>query len=292
MEAPVKQVSRPVSSNYSIPSFRPDSPLYKVYLKASFLPWHYVIRTAATPTLNRVAVGPRKGPMRIREVTSLLVTGICAAGCVALYATIPPAGDLELINRLDTVVQLRFADPAPLSLGMSRVARPVSMGTHFYPKRVSARDFQPQTPVEKAVIDSLEERHTQVGFYVFGSAIAGSEASALNYRALKGPAAMTRGTPRPAWYPSSSNPATVDPNALPDWKAIYPLASKSMRSFQDGGQGFETTVGDWNIAVRPVVASQQKCVTCHNSTAFGWQHTIKLNDPIGGVIYAYRRPIG
>ena len=231
--------------------------------------------------------------MNIKQAASLLAAGICAAGCVALYATIPPAADLELINRLDALVQHRFQDPAPLSLGMSRVARPVSMGTHFYPKRASARDFQPENAVENVVISALEEQHIQVGFYVFGNVITSLEASDVtldSYRALKGPAAMTRGTPRPAWYPPSRKTVAVDPNALPDWEAIFPLASKAMRSFQDGGQGFEIVAGDWNIAARPVIASNQRCVNCHNSMAFGRQRTIKLNDPIGGVLYAYRRP--
>jgi hypothetical protein len=227
--------------------------------------------------------------MKIKDVASLLAAGICAAGCAALYATIPPAPDLELINRLDAVVQHRFQDPAPLSLGMSRVARPVSMGTHFYPKRASARDFQPESPVEKEVIDALEKQQTQVGFYVIGNVITSlppSDVTLVSFRALKGPAAMTRGTLRPTWYPPSRKTVAGDPNALPDWEAIYPLASKAMKTFQDGGQGFETTFGNWNIAARPVIASQQRCVTCHNSMDL----QVKLNDPIGGVLYAYRHP--
>jgi hypothetical protein len=224
--------------------------------------------------------------MNIKKAASLLAAGICAAGYVALYATIPPAPDLDLINRLDTVVQHRFQDPKPFSLGMSRIARPVSMGTHFYPKRSSPRDFQPESPTEKVVIGALEEQRTQVGFYVFGSDIVGSEASELNYLALKGPAAMTRRTPRPTWYPPSAKTGAVNPNGLPDWEAIYPLARKAMQSFEDGGQGFETAFGNWNIAARPVIASQQRCVTCHDTS----EHPIKLNDPIGGVLYAYRRP--
>jgi hypothetical protein len=227
--------------------------------------------------------------MRITEVASLLAAGICAAGCVALFATLPPAPDLELINRLDTVVQHRFQDPAPLNLGMSRIAQPLSMGIHFQPHRNSLSDFLAETAAERAVVDALEEHQTQVGCYVFGSAVDNSAPSDLNYRALKGPAAMTPGTPRPLWYPPAAKTAAVDPNALPDWNAIYPLAGKAMRSFQDGGQGFENAVGNWNIAARPVIASQQRCVTCHNSPAIG-RHTIKLNDPIGGVLYAYRRP--
>jgi len=85
---------------------------------------------------------------------------------------------------------------------------------------------------------------------------------------------VTRGTPRPAWIPL--------PGALPDWKTIYPIARRAMKSFEDGGNGFETTVDSWTIAARPVVAAKQTCVACHN-------HSVELNKPIGGLLYAFRR---
>jgi hypothetical protein len=68
---------------------------------------------------------------------------------------------------------------------------------------------------------------------------------------------------------------------LPDWRTIYPLAQRAMRSFADGGAGFETTIDSWRIAARPVIAGQQKCLTCHPG--------VKLDRPLGGVLYAYRR---
>jgi hypothetical protein len=53
-----------------------------------------------------------------------------------------------------------------------------------------------------------------------------------------------------------------------------------MKSFNDGGAGFETEMDSWSIAARPVLASQQRCLGCHDAS---------LNQPIGGVLYAYRR---
>jgi len=228
--------------------------------------------------------------MRSSHLATFVILAIAAFGCAAIVATTTPEADLDLINRLDTLVQHRFEDPAPANLGMSRVARPQSFGVHFAPARTYTTDFQPENPAEQSAIASLEERGDQVGLYLYGSAIADAPPSAMNYRALKGPAALTRGTPRPNWYPSQPQTAVVNPDALPDWNAIYPLASRAMRSFADGGRGFETEFNGWTIAARPVVASQERCVSCHNNTIYHPTRTVKINESIGGVIYAFRHP--
>ena len=116
---------------------------------------------------------------------------------------------------------------------------------------------------------------------MFGRAVLDSDPEKLDFRALKGPAAMTAGTPRPAWYPASEM-GLVSENPLPDWKAVYPLARRAMKSFSDGGTGFETQIDSWKVAARPVMASQQRCLTCHNG--------VSLDQPVGGVLYAYRVP--
>ena len=207
------------------------------------------------------------------------------------------ATDLKLIEDLDQCVQTRFQEPAPQSLGMSRVALPASFGQHFRPNLVTQRDFDPANEPERNAIAALEDRHMQVGFYLVGRAIASSSVANPNYRALKGPGAMTRGTPRPAWYPGTGAPAIVVPDALPDWQAIYSLGRKAMLSFEDGGKGFETTLNSWKIAARPVMASEARCVSCHNVRIFNPVTNtlsesgdgVKLNQAIGGVLYAYRR---
>jgi hypothetical protein len=223
-----------------------------------------------------------------RTIPSLFI-GTCFAGCVALIAHNSTAPDLPLIDQLDEAVQHRFQDPAPLSLGMSRAVNPLSFGIHYTPTMTSQRDFNPENSAERKVLADLEERKTQVGFYLFGTAVVSSEAASLNYRALKGPAAMTRNTPRPAWYPGLVKNAAPPPGSLPDWNAIYPLARKAMRSFEDGGKGFETTFDTWNIAARPVIASQERCLMCHTGEIPGTSHAAKLNQAIGGVLYAFRR---
>jgi hypothetical protein len=220
-----------------------------------------------------------------------------------------PASDLPNIDEFDQLMQLRFqtGGPAPAAgsfvaglnhtllppgspnaLGMSRMVAPPSFGQPFLPRFNVTRDFEPENDAEKDALAALEASPVQVGLYLFGRAILNSNVDVRNYRALKGPAAVTQGAPRPRWYPTGENPA-APPDALPDWKAIYPLAQRAMKSFADGGSGFETSLGTWNIAVRPVVASQDRCIACHNSNAYGTGGAVVMHQPLGGLIYAYRR---
>jgi hypothetical protein len=217
-----------------------------------------------------------------------LTAGMSLSGCLLLGGN-PGVPNLRLIDRLHECIENRFADPAPLSLGMSRIARPSSFGAHFQPIVTSRRDFDPQNPAEKTAIAGLEGQQVQVGLYLFGAAVATSTADELNYRALKGPAAVTSGTPRPSWYPLLAEVAVPNPGGLPDWRAIYPVASRAMKSFEDGGKGFETRLDTWNLAARPVIATQDRCVSCHNHQAYNRGASVRLGHPVGGVIYAFRQ---
>jgi hypothetical protein len=195
----------------------------------------------------------------------------------------PKSNDLQLVDKFNDAIQARFADPAPAMLGISRMTTPASMGHSFTPLTTNVRDLDPGATALIDAANALEAAGLQTGFYVFGEAVTESPAEAMSFRALKGPAVATVGTPRPCWYPPLDTACKNLTNALPDWKEIYPLAQRAMRSFADGGKGFETPHGVWNIAVRPVLASAPHCVMCHVT------NSIRVNRPLGGVIYAFRR---
>src|SRR5262249_48139575 len=148
--------------------------------------------------------------------------------CIALYATLHTnPSDVRLIARLDEVIQRRFAALPITTLGMSRVVQPSSFGEHFQPVRTAERDFQPTSAVEEVLIADMERAGLQVGLYLFGAAIEKAAPDALNFRALKGPGAITKGTPRPRWYPGLLDVTPripPSPDALPGWKTIYPVA--------------------------------------------------------------------
>lgn len=181
-----------------------------------------------------------------------------------LLLGLPP---VPTINDLDLQIQVRFeTPPLPNELGMSRIARPSSMGRPFEPILTTKRDFHPENAAERKVIAGLEAQRIEVGLYLFGQAIEHDGPELLNYRALKGPAAVTKVTDRAA---------------LPDWNTMYPLARRAMNSFEDGGQGFETTQDSWQIVLRPVMAKQRTCTGCHAG--------VTLGKPVGGVLYAFRQ---
>jgi hypothetical protein len=197
--------------------------------------------------------------------------------CFALFAGHPKPPDLPLIDRFQEQVQRRFETPLPDSFGMDRMVRPSSMGGHFQPVRTAERDFVPENAMEREILGKLEENAVQLGLYVFGTAILAAPPHSENYRALKGPGTITRMTPRPTWYPGQPKTDEAPADALPDWNAVYPLAQRAMRSFEDGGAGFETKLATWDIAARPVSASE-RCAACHGKA----KH-------LGGVLYAFRR---
>ena len=231
--------------------------------------------------------------LRILSLASLSLLLLTQLGSARLPGAVEA---LPLIEQLDYYVQERLSNPLPDALGMSRIMVRSSFGTHFRPVISDKRDFAPQDDGERKALAVLEDRKIQVGLYLIGASILSENSGALNFRSLKGPGAVTIDTPRPKRYPSllvsvgpERLPVTVAGDAttvyLPDWIAIYPVAQRAMRSFRDGGKGFETEFQDWTIAARPAIASSSKCVSCHNILDAA---SLKLGEAVGGVLYAYR----
>jgi len=216
-----------------------------------------------------------------------------------------PPSDLDTIEQFNQAVQIRFQSlPANLSshgslstlvlnlppepaLGMNRMASARSFGRPYLPEFDAKRDFEPQTDTERKILACMERDGLQVGFYVFGRAILDAAPQAPNFRALKGPAAITAGTPRPRSYPTGDN-RNAAPDALPDWNAIYPLARNAMITFADGGSGYDMAFGSWIVSARPVIAAENRCVACHSPSAFGKGTSVTLHGAVGGVLYAWR----
>ena len=189
-------------------------------------------------------------------------------------------GKLSIIDEFDHIIQARLVSPSVAigvrpPLGMSRVAFPQSYGTHFSPILSNNSDFVPQNDHEKDIIAQLESENLELGLFLFGEAVMDRPAIHRDFRAMKGPAAITTGTRR---------------SGLPSWNAAYPVAMKAMKNFQDGGHGFETELDGWTIAARPAIAKSERCVGCHNMQRGASKKPLHLGDAVGGVLYAYKTP--
>jgi hypothetical protein len=51
------------------------------------------------------------------------------------------------------------------------------------------------------------------------------------------------------------------------------------------GPGYDVKKGDWNIAIRPLRASNQACIQCHTTV----DAAPKLGDALGVVMYVFRQ---
>ncbi len=178
----------------------------------------------------------------------------------------PGPRNIDLVNCFDDLIQARFRDPMPQTLGMNRAVTANSFGQNYQPIFTDLRDFMPQNPAERSLLAELEQQHVQLGIYVFGLDVVRSEPSALNFRALKGPAVITAGTPRASWYP-----ANVEPSGHLFAPPLVALQSESSNR---------------TVAARPLIASEVRCVPCHNATTPG---RAALQQPLGGILYAFRK---
>ena len=207
----------------------------------------------------------------------------------AWLAILPTEKPANLLEEFDRTIQMRLENPRPESLGMSRVMIRPSMGTHFVPQVSDRRDYAPENEREREILARMEQQGLQVGLYLFGAAVADDPVESFSYRALKGPGAITIGTPRAHWYPRlASKEAPAVAGQLPDGREMYAVAQRAMKSFANGGEGFATKVREWNVMVRPAYAREGRCVHCHNAP--GTKSTFRVGDALGGVIYAYRQP--
>ncbi|MBL8234246.1 MAG: hypothetical protein JNL98_37465 [Bryobacterales bacterium] len=219
---------------------------------------------------------------------ALILLGLCAVLLAMADSEKDPFDPLKAVEEFDALVQKRLADPLAPEFGMQRIVDVRGLGRHLVSelehgglRTRMTHSFHPKDEVERNVVSKLVAHNVEMGLYLVGAAVLGRMTERHDARALRGPGMVTpgKGLPRGTLPP--------DPDALPGLQAIYPLAHRAMRTFRDGGKGFEAKHGTWNIAARPTLASDQRCVDCHNATGQTGR-TFKRGDALGGVLYAYR----
>jgi hypothetical protein len=134
------------------------------------------------------------------------------------------------------------------------------------------RQFRPENPAEQAVVNQLEQKGYEVALYLAGRNVMAAAPSApmvAFYRhGVQGPAYITR---------------LRNPGELPRQEALLEESRSALASFQTG-QGYEIQRGEWTVAMRPLRATNETCVRCHNVAGAN----VKMNGVLGVAMYVYR----
>lgn len=189
-----------------------------------------------------------------------------------------PAHDCSPVAALDQCVQQRFS--AMERFGIRRV---ITFPFHL-------QHFRPENEKEKNVIAELEKDGWTVSFYLVGRSVLGAkpdqslwEKTAGNYysrKPINNPILLTKD-------------AKIDD--LPKPLELWEQTRKAMTAFS-GTDQYDFPVGKWQVAARPVRASQQACLQCHSQRAETIDgqgkvvsQGLKVGDPLGAVLYVYSR---
>ena len=180
---------------------------------------------------------------------------------MAALARLDPPGNStpDEILQLHECIKLRFLDTR--SFGMRRILPQQFHGIH---------DFRAENPVEQHVLDKLRQRGYDVALYMAGLKIL--EASpVLNGRrySVQGPAFMT------PWRQDE----------FPEPKTLLDDSRRALIDFETAA-GYEIQKPGWKVAMRPMLATTERCVGCHKSG--DTNSALKIGNPIGVAMYVYR----
>lgn len=191
----------------------------------------------------------------MRPIALLTLTATLTTLSAATLPTTKTTEPVE-ISRLNECIQTRFQDRK--SFGMNRIAIP-----RFHD---GLRTFVPENPTEQALVEQMKKKGLEVATFLVGRL------------ALKAPEF-------PTWRTGLQGPAFVTPaGALPDAAAIFAEGKKALATIGDG-PGYDVKSAGWTVAMRPLRASNQGCISCHTTSA----STPKLGDALGVVMYVYRQ---
>ena len=190
--------------------------------------------------------------------------------------------DSRLLSLLDDSVQRRFKD-IDKGFGYRRI---IAAGS-------TPHRFNPENPTELKAVDELRTARMEVFLYVAGRSVLGkrppdTEPNADSRMRIKGPASVT--------------PMRIDIFAdyeedLPRPSELWDQARAAMLAFHISGDTYEFAIGKWRFSARPVRATEQSCLDCHDARvtakvlpSLGGPDLVmnaKIGDPLGVVLYAY-----
>lgn len=187
----------------------------------------------------------------------------------------------EALDVFDRAVQRRFHNV--IGFGMNRIS--------------TRRWFVPETTEEKDAVKALRHDGYEVCLYLVGRNILqdipeerrksepffGSGVSHL----MSGPVFVGEGTLK----------------GLPEGREMWEPAREALRKFDNGASRTSFEIAGWNIEARPVMASDDKCLSCHgydsrlvsDPQAPGrrrmeiQRNQLRIGDTLGVLLYVHRK---
>lgn len=162
--------------------------------------------------------------------------------------------EFEELSRLNECIQTRFLSRT--SFGMNRIAA----------QHHGARTFHPENAGESALVDRIRKKGYELAVFLAGRSVL----EAPLPLGVQGPAFVTN---------------LRDAKQLPGPDTLLPQSRAALASFQTG-DGYDIHMGDWTVAMRPLRASNESCIACHNARAS--RPGVQIGDALGVVMYVFR----
>lgn len=197
--------------------------------------------------------------IRVRRLIALAPLAAWAGLCT-VNAETGAAPDARLVNALDKVIQSRFQEIDGRSFGISRIG----------PQHV--RKFEATTGAERTAVADLESAGWEVRLYVPSRAqLSASRKDNSKFQWSVGRDVIIVG------YESSKA-------HLPRTAVLWENASKALALFETKSE-HAFKADQYHIIARPVRASKQACLDCHNRGG----KTLKVDDTLGVALYAFAK---
>jgi hypothetical protein len=188
------------------------------------------------------------------------------------------------LDALDREVQKRFH--SVIGFGMARIA--------------TQRKFAPETEEEKGAVRELNREGYKVGLYLAGRAILDDTPEGGRYSKL-----FFDGSPAGQGFSGPIFLSSASMKELPTAAALWDETRRALQSFAAGEERYGFKSGEWDVETRPVRASKESCLKCHTARvefkvvinekgdkvvkSETREGPPKLGDPLGVLVYAYRK---
>ena len=164
--------------------------------------------------------------------------------------------ELRAIAELNDTIQLRFMTIDKF-FGFTRMAKPDSTPPH---------QFLPENVRETEAVRTLENAKMDVVLYLAGRRVLKARTPENEWFRPKGPLRIANASGQ-----SISPPPGID---------LWEDSREALLAFSANTSYEFPTRNGWNMIARPVRAAGEQCLKCHTP--------LRVGDPIGVVIYAYR----